>query len=207
MICGALNPVVRASRTTGGYRVDGRWPFASGAPRADWFWGQCMVEGGERGVAVEVLIPRDAYEIVQTWNSPGLRGTGSHDVSVHDLFVPDSHVTRTRSRRPNGDSALLRIPLTSRLAYNKVGVSTGIARGAIDHFVALANERSPRLSRGLLRDRPRAQLAVAEAEAMLDERWENGHANILPSSAVTHAFGGTGISGVDTSQAMTHLRR
>ena len=167
IICGALNPVGRARRVEGGFVVDGQWPFASGSERADWFWGQCFVEGGERGEAVEVLVPRRDYDIVRTWNSPGLRGSGSHDVRVVDLFVPDSHVTRSRTARPVGDGPLLRMPLTSRLAYNKVGVATGIARGAIDHFSALAVERSPRLSRGLLRDRPRAQLAMAEAEALL----------------------------------------
>lgn len=167
VICGALNPVVAATRVEGGYTVDGRWPFASGSQRADWFWGQCMVVHGERWEAIEVMVPRAHYEIVETWNAPGLRGSGSHDVSVHEVFVPDSHVTRTRFDPPNVDSALFRLPVTSRLAYNKVGVSTGIARAAIDHFVALAGERTPRFARAPLCERPRAQLAVAEAEALL----------------------------------------
>ena len=167
VICGALNPVAIARQVEGGFRVDGRWPFASGAQWADWFWGQCLVDGSGHGEAVEVLVPRSAYTIIETWNSPGLRGTGSHDVLVTDVFVPETHVTRTRVTRPRADTSLGRIPFMSRLAYNKVGVSTGIARGAIDHFVNLANERSPRGSRGLLRERPRAQLAVAEAEVLL----------------------------------------
>ena len=167
VFCGALNPVVRARKVEGGYRVDGRWPFASGAQRADWFWGQCLVEGAARGEVVEVVVPRAEYEIIETWNSPGLRGTGSHDVCVRDVFVPDGRVTRTRQQRPNFEGPLFRLPLTSRLAYNKVGVSTGITRAAIDHFVKLANERTPRMTRALLRERPRAQLAVAEAEAAL----------------------------------------
>ena len=166
VICGALNPVVRALRVDGGYVVNGQWPFASGCQQADWFWGQCIVDGTD-AEAVEVLVPRAEYEVLPTWNSAGLRGTGSHDVCVHELFVPDSHVTRTRTERPGNPNPLFRIPLTSRLAYNKVGVATGIARGAIDHFVALANERKPRFSSALLRERPRAQLAVAEAEAIL----------------------------------------
>jgi len=168
IICGALNPVVRARAVEGGYVVDGRWPFASGAQRADWFWGQCTLDDAERhGHVIEVVVPRADYEIVETWNSPGLRGTGSHDVSVRDVFVPDARITQTRVQRPHVDSALFRMPLTSRLAYNKVGVSTGIARAAIDHFMRLASERTPRLSGALLRERPRAQLAVAEAEAAL----------------------------------------
>ena len=166
VICGALNPVVRARPVPDGYVVDGQWPFASGCQQADWFWGQCAVEGA-KGEAVEVLVPRSDYEVLETWNSTGLRGTGSHDVRVRDLFIPQAHVTRTRTERPTNANPLFRIPLTSRLAYNKVGVATGIARGAIDHFVALANARTPRFSGTLLRERPRAQLAVAEAEALL----------------------------------------
>ncbi len=167
IICGALNPVVTATRVDGGVRISGRWPFASGAERADWFWGQCVVEGRSRGETLEVLVPRADYTVIRTWNSPGLRGTGSHDVEVRDVFVPEERTTHVRLQRPTVDSALFRMPLTSRLAYNKVGVSTGIARAAIDHFVTLANERTPRFTKALLRERPRAQSALADAEALL----------------------------------------
>jgi indole-3-acetate monooxygenase len=167
LICGALNPVGRAVKVDGGFVATGRWPFASGSQHADWFWAQCMVEG-RPGEAVEVLVARHEYVVDETWNSPGLRGTGSHDVVINDCFVPDERITRTREVRPATPTVLTGLPLMSRLAYNKVGVATGIARGAIDHFLALANERTPRLARGaLLRERPRAQLAVANAEARL----------------------------------------
>ena len=147
--------------------VTGQWPFASGCQRADWFWGQCFVDGGERGEAIEVLVPRAEYRVVDTWNSPGLRGSGSHDVAVTDLFVPDAHITRTRAEHPHYDGPLFRVPVTARLAYNKVGVSTGIARGAIDAFVELAAARTPRFTGALMRERPRVQVALAEAEALL----------------------------------------
>ena len=167
VICGALNPVGRARPVEGGYVVNGQWPFASGCQRADWFWSQCHVEGGERGEAVEVLVPRCDYDVLLTWNSPGLRGSGSHDVAMQDVFVPDARVTRTRQQRPRHDGPLFRLPVMTRLAYNKVGVATGIARGALDHFVALANDRTPRFTGALLRERPRAQAALADAEALL----------------------------------------
>ena len=161
VICGALNPVGRARPVEGGYVVNGQWPFASGCQRADWFWCQSYVEGGERGEAVETLVPRDDYDVLLTWNAPGLRGSGSHDVVVRDVFVPDARVTRTRHDRMQHDTPLFRLPQMSRLAYNKVGVATGIARAAIDHLVTLASERTPRLSGGLMRERPRVQAAVA----------------------------------------------
>ncbi len=167
VLAGALNPQGRATRVDGGWRVTGQWPFASGCHHADLFWGQCVVEGAEVYETLEVLVPRDSYEILDTWHVNGLRGTGSHDVAVEGLFVPDSMTTRVAGRDPAHDGALYRMPPFTRLAYNKVGVATGIARGALEAFVELAASKQPRLSSRALRERPRAQRSYAEAEAAL----------------------------------------
>jgi indole-3-acetate monooxygenase len=167
VMCGALNPQGRARRVDGGWIVSGQWPFASGCHHATLFWGQCVVEDSEPTRFIEVLVPRSSYEILDTWHVNGLRGTGSHDVAVHDLFVPDEMVTEVGGRKPNHDGALYRLPPFSRLAYNKVGVATGIARAALDAFVTLAEHKQPRFSSGMLRERPRAQLSYAQAEAAL----------------------------------------
>jgi alkylation response protein AidB-like acyl-CoA dehydrogenase len=168
IICGALNPQGRARRVADGWVVSGRWPFASGSQHAHWFWAQCIVDDDRaRPEVIEVLLPRDGYDVELTWNAPGLRGSGSHDVVATDVVVPDGHVTRTRTVAPRRGGALSRVPATSRLAYNKVGVATGITRAAIDHFVDLAGARVPRFSRAPLAERPRAQRAVADAEAAL----------------------------------------
>lgn len=167
VMCGALNPQGRARRVEGGWRVSGRWPFASGCHHATFFWGQCIVEDSRPTKLIEVLVPREDYEILDTWRVNGLRGTGSHDVAVHELFVPDRMVTEVAGRKPHHDGPLYRLPPFSRLAYNKVGVATGIARAALDSFVALAEHKQPRLSSRPLRDRPRAQLNYAQAEAAL----------------------------------------
>ena len=172
VMCGALNPQGRARRVAGGWRVSGQWPFASGCHHATFFWGQCVVEdstvaASEPTRLIEVLVPRSSYEIVDTWRVNGLRGTGSHDVRVHDLFVPDAMITEVAGQKPNHDGALYRLPPFTRLAYNKVGVATGIARSALDAFVELAEHKQPRLSSRALRERPRAQLCYAQAEAAL----------------------------------------
>lgn len=164
VFCGALNPRGVARAVPGGYVVSGQWPFASGCMQADYFWGMC-VNADDPNDLLEVIVPRSGYEVLPTWQVNGLRGSGSHDVAVEDLFIPDKRVTRTRGRRPVHEGTLFQLPQFSRLAYNKVGVSLGIARAAIDAFVELCSEKTPRLSATLLRDRPRAQLAVAEAEA------------------------------------------
>lgn len=163
VITGAINPMGRARRVAGGYVVTGRWPFASGSTHSDYFWGQCLVEG--TGEALEALLPRRSYSVLDTWHVAGLCATGSHDVEATEVFVPDHQITYTRRGRPRHDGPLFRYPLMARLAYNKVGVCLGVARGAIDAFVELANTKTPRFESSPLRERPRAQRAVAEAEA------------------------------------------
>ena len=177
IVAGALNPLGRATKSEGGFRVSGQWPFASGCHNAQWFWGQCIVVDGDDptsrepgGVVLrEALIPAAEFEILDTWHVSGLRGSGSHDVAARDVFVPEERMTAVMSGgiqlRETG--TLFRFPPFNRLAYNKVGVATGIARGALGHFKELAGQKLPRGSRKLLRDKVSVQLAVAEAEAQL----------------------------------------
>lgn len=163
----ALNPLGRATVVDGGVRVSGRWPFASGCQHSDWFWGQCVVQGEVQPRTLEVLVPRADYRVIDTWNVAGLRGSGSHDVEVDDLFVPERFVTRTSAEPALETGALFRFPIFSRLAYNKVGVATGIARAALDEFVALAGQKVPRAMTRPLRERHHAQASLAEAETRL----------------------------------------
>jgi len=97
----------------------------------------------------------------------GLRGSGSHDVEVRDVFVPEERMTGTMSRPSREKGTLFRLPPFTRLAYNKVGVATGIARAGLDHFRALAQSKTPRASATSLANRPSAQLAIARGEAEL----------------------------------------
>ncbi len=174
IISGALNPLGKAVREEGGYRVSGQWPFASGVHNADYFWGQSVVYeddqpvAGERGpVTLESLMPASQIEIQDTWHVSGMRGSGSHDVRVSSLFVPDVNISHVQRNRPHATGTLYRLPPYSRLAYNKIGVALGIGRSAILHFVELASAKNPRGSSRPLRERPDAQRAVAEAERIL----------------------------------------
>ena len=174
IISGSLNPLGKAVREGDGYRISGQWPFARGIHNAKFFWGQNIVHvDGERlrdehGVVLcEALVPCDQIEILDTWHVSGMRGSGSHDVRIDEVFVPDTFISHVQRDKPSATGTLFRLPLYSRLAFNKVGVATGIAQAAIDHFVSLASEKKPRGSRQLLRERPDAQLAVAQAERIL----------------------------------------
>jgi indole-3-acetate monooxygenase len=177
LVCaGAINPLGRARPVEGGFMVNGRWPYASGCDGADYFWGGCLLEDdrGEplrapRGYRLsrQIVVPRSDYTVLETWQAAGLCGSGSHDVEVRDLFVPDDFTTDLYGVGMRVDTPLFRLPPYSRLAFNKVGVATGVARAGLDAFAELAGAKTPFRSSALLSDRPQAQLAIAEAEARL----------------------------------------
>ncbi len=175
IVAAALNPLGRAVAIDGGYRVTGQWPFASGCHNADYFWSQSILRTPEGEVIaddsgpilLESVVPRDSFEILDTWHVSGLRGSGSHDIRIDDVEVAEASTTRINRRPLRADGTLYRLPSFCRLAYNKVGVATGIARASIDHFYTLAAEKTPRGTRNKLREREDAQLAVAEAELVL----------------------------------------
>src|SRR5690606_7915128 len=131
--------------------------FASGCHNSHYFHGQCIVYDGEerrrtpegRVVLREVLVPAGEFRIVETWDVGGLRGSGSHDVAVDGVFVPDERVTDVTGGL-RAEYALYRMPLIARLSYNKVGVALGIARAALDDFAQLAAAKTPRLARAPL---------------------------------------------------------
>ena len=170
IIAGSLNPLGKAERVPGGYIVSGQWPFASGIHNAHFFWSQSILhQDGERMkdenglILCESLVPVEEIEILDTWHVSGMRGSGSHDVKLDEVFVAEDYISHVQRARPTESGPLYRMPLYSRLAYNKVGVATGIALAAIDHFVNLATEKKPRASSVMLQHRVDAQRAVSEA--------------------------------------------
>jgi indole-3-acetate monooxygenase len=165
IMCSSTAAVGRATPVDGGYRINGRWFFASGCHNSVWFGATVRTDDDEPRQCY-ALLPKGDYRILDTWDVGGLRGSGSHDIEVNDVFVPASRISGHLGTA-RVDSPLLRMPLGNRLAFNKVGVSLGIARAAIDAFVDLATAKTPFLSSQTLRQRPFAQRAVAEAELRL----------------------------------------
>jgi alkylation response protein AidB-like acyl-CoA dehydrogenase len=173
VLAGSTAAFGRAESVEGGYRVTGAWQFVSGCHNCHYFGGLSF--SCENGEPVEgapplfMVMPRSDIEIIDSWNVGGLRGSGSHDVRVENVFVPEENAARFMSigQEIPVDAPIARFPRGSRLAYNKVGVALGIARAAIDDFVEIATGKVPRFSSSKLRERPLAQRAVAEAEARL----------------------------------------
>lgn len=161
----------------GGYRVTGRWQFASGHGNATWMGGHCRVQEpdgsirlGADGQPIErtMLFPHDAAQWTIGWDVVGLRGTGSDTYAVEDLFVPAAYsVQRDTDGDRRLDTPLYRFTTTHMYAAGFAGVSLGIARGLLDAFLALARDKTPRASAATLRASPVIQREVAEAEAKL----------------------------------------
>ena len=172
---GALAPKGRAIVTEGGYTVTGRWPFASGCEHCDWLMGSCVVV--DHGVPR--LLPNGAPDarlmlfrssdarIIDTWSVAGLCGTGSHDIAVADIFVPEGHSLSLISDPPRQPGPLYAFPVFGLLALGIAGVAIGIARRAIEELVSLASEKTPTGSRRFLAERSPIQVQVAQAEATL----------------------------------------
>jgi alkylation response protein AidB-like acyl-CoA dehydrogenase len=175
-IAGSIRPMGRARPVDGGHRIDGRWDFASGVNHARWLMCPCVVWEDGKPVSTPsgapsmriFWVPATSATILDTWHVLGLRGTGSHDFTLDDVFVPESR-----------SAAMGAPPREAGLLYNQrlhlswiwtatVGNALGIARGALDAFADLASSKSSTMSTALLRDRPLVQARVAEAEAILN---------------------------------------
>lgn len=175
IVAAVLAPTGRADPKDGGYTVTGRWSFASGIHQSTWVYGTCLVFDGDTPrmtdegtpVMMSVLVPIADCEIHHTWDVSGLRGTGSEDFSISDVFVPEERTFRLFSSHRYSDAPLYRLPFTFFPA-GVASVPLGIARGAIDAFIGLATTKVPmRVNRAPLRERPGVQVTVAKAEALL----------------------------------------
>ena len=171
-MCGNLGATGgRATLAPGGYRVSGRWPFMSGCEHSTWLAGNTLVFDGEQQLVNPdgspvlriMLFPDSAVRIIDTWSATGLRATGSHDMTVSDVFVPAEH-TFWWADGPKQPGPLypVRFMLTTHAAH-----ALGIARAAIDAAVALAEHKKPTRSTGKLRDLPQMHSALAQAEALV----------------------------------------
>jgi indole-3-acetate monooxygenase len=160
---------LNATSTEGGYRISGRAPFLSNCYDADWIASTAFVDGDQES-GVMVYFPRENCEIVDAWDAMGMRGTGSNDISVTDVYVPKF---RTFPMVPEFETGshykgpLYRFPLAGIAATGIPTVMLGAARKAIDEVTELALTKTPVASSGPLKERSSAQAKLAKAEAVL----------------------------------------
>ena len=161
--CGATSAIGTLTPAGDDYHLSGRWAFVSGCHNADVFVGSARLAGAG-GPPTYALVDMAQVEILDTWYTNGLRGSGSHDIEITDVSLPAANVA---TQFGQVDSPLMLIPTGTRLAYNKTGVALGIARAALEEFVDLALGKTPRFTSRKLRERPSAQDALARAEALV----------------------------------------
>ncbi|MFA5119936.1 flavin-dependent monooxygenase [Zavarzinia sp.] len=165
-----------AQPADGGFVFNGRWRFSSGSQHCDWVFLGGEVEPGSGNMDMRTfLLPRKDYEIVDTWDTLGLRGTGSHDIVVKDAFVPDYRTHKFMDglmcNSPGNavnTSALYRMPF-AQLFIRAVSTSTiGGLQGMLDAFVGYAAKRTTVTGAKTAEDGS-AQLICAETTSALDE--------------------------------------
>ena len=171
-------PNGRGRKVDGGYVVTGRWPLSSGVDNCDWNMLGFMVREQEDGPPVDqrfALVHRSEYEVIDTWHAVGLSGTGSQDVAVKELFVPDRRTLTARAfnGKPHPGSEvnptpLFRLPLLALGPYVLSGVMLGCAQGAYEQTVGAARKRNATTTGVPLGASPTVQIKVAEAGARVD---------------------------------------
>ncbi|MGD8818372.1 MAG: acyl-CoA dehydrogenase family protein [Acidobacteriota bacterium] len=178
VMAGSFFPPRRAVAANGGYRLSGRCTFNSGCHGATWIIGLAHVhdDGGERldedgnPVALLTFFRKEDAGIVDNWDTLGMRGTGSHDIDVDDLFVPaERAIPFGPLTQPSASYSgpLHRLSIWPSIAINAVP-ALGIAQTAIDDFLDLARERTPSYTSKTLKDRSIVQLRFGKAVATLE---------------------------------------
>ena len=171
---GALAPHGRARPVEGGYRVTGRWPFNSGCEYCAWLMGNCIIHAADGAPRLRsdgqpdirlMLFPAAEADIIDTWSVSGLRGSGSHDIAVRNLFVPAPRTVAYGLEPPTQPGPLYAFPTFGLLAIGVASVAVGIARGSLDCLLAVARTKIPTGGRRPLRERPFVHMQLAQAQA------------------------------------------
>ncbi len=160
---GVWAPQGRARRVSGGVVVSGRWAFCSGITHADVLFAGCVLEDRPAVVA----LPTEQLQILDTWHTLGLRGTGSHDAVADEIFVPNERVVSIFDG-PVIDRPLYRFPPFGFFAACITAAAMGNARAAIDNFVELARTKKGVAASRTLAERSTIQAAVAAADSALE---------------------------------------
>ncbi|MFN0096020.1 MAG: hypothetical protein ACKVVT_14750 [Dehalococcoidia bacterium] len=163
-------------KVEGGWVISHRACFGSGSHNATWTWvtppndrSKEMAAAGFQpgpGDVMNFLVPKGEFEILDTWDTAGMRGTGSHDIQTNDVFVPDRLASTYAAALPPYNNSTYRN--ATQVDYNKAAVAIGVARGALDAFYDLATKKAPWQSGGtLLKDIPEIQYKIGELESAL----------------------------------------
>lgn len=236
IFAGGIFPPQKVKRVDGGFRVSGRWKFASGSPGADLVGVGIIPEGDASPLPLMAVMPRDQVTIDPTWDMLGMQATGSHDLVVDDVFVPESW-TFVRGAKPSLDAPFFSFPSLAFAAQVLSVTTLGMAREALDVLQGMAAGRKSVTGAPNLGEREYVQIEVAKAEAKVraaraffyeavDAAWDQVVAREKPSAeqinlmrlstthlthecaaAVRTCYEVSGMTGAANSHALSRLLR
>ncbi len=200
IFAGSIQPAGTAEAVGGGWRVTGRWPFASGCQHADWMFGLAIMSkdgkplpgpAGEDGPPLTRVfaLPASDWQIEDTWYVAGLRGTGSHHISLKDKLIPADKFFDLATATSCVPGPLYQaVPQFVPLVH--LPAATGVAAGALDELVQLANTgRQQQRTAAPMRDLETFQYELGRIEA--DLRAARAYADAQIESHWRHALAGT----------------
>lgn len=172
---GVFAPMGKAVANSDHYRVSGRWSWGSGTANCAWIVGGSLIfeDGSLRTLPNGqpdhrmMIFPRDEVELIDTWHSAGLKGTGSGDFAVKDVRVPRDRSVSLIVDRPRESGPLYAFPAFGLLALGIAGVASGNARAALDAVKAMLATKKPPGSQRTAAERGAVQVEIAKAEAEL----------------------------------------
>jgi alkylation response protein AidB-like acyl-CoA dehydrogenase len=170
-MAGSFLPKGQAEPVAGGYRVKGRWPYASGIHHADWVLAGAFVPGQSEPVGPRlVVLPRDQVVIHDNWQVAGLKGTGSCDFSIENVFVPQEMTCALMDvilGNAIRGGAAARLGLPAGVASFHIGIPLGIARRALDEITTQTIEKGRGFPPSPLQSQPHFQHSLGKAETEL----------------------------------------
>ena len=164
LIASGNSPGADMERVEGGWKITGQLNYSSGCDFAQWHLTGIAIGGKP----LKILVPQSECEIIDNWYVVGLAGTGSKDIKMESVFIPDHRTIKIGERGPHFDkAAVFRIPQWSVNPYSLVAVTIGVAQGAIDRFVESMKERSSRFG-SKVAEFQSLQMRLAESSAEVD---------------------------------------
>lgn len=179
LVSSSYQPVGKVEHADGGFYLSGRWGFSSGSQHCDWVLLGAVVPPKGEGEAPDMrtfLLPRADYRIEETWDTFGLRGTGSHDIIVERAFVPDYRTHRaadgfmcTNPGQQENQGPLYSLPWAQIFVRSVSSAALGGTRAAINAAVQIAQDRVSTNTGKVSKNDPVLMAAIARAYAQLGE--------------------------------------
>src|SRR3954471_10741025 len=167
----------RGRKVDGGFLVSGRWPFSSGVDNSD--WNMLAVTVFEKDIPVDwrlCIVPKSDYRVIDTWYAMGMVGTGSKDIEVNEVFVPERRaleLTKCRGGLEHPGAALnkgplFRVPIVASAGHPLSATALGAAEGALEHVVQTFKSRVGTYTGAKVSDFQAVQIRIAKARALID---------------------------------------